>query len=246
MKNFKNIIIFIAVFLLLYFCMYRNIDNLIPKYEDKIYTFANDTKQENSDFIYEMFEHIISLGNYKAISSEEEIENIKKNSILYNLINNYVYEAKLSESMLKKVISGLYVGEMDNTIYGDLKFISSAYSSNKALDILFVIAYSEDMNKVYYLNLSEDGTSASSSTGPVIYDGNEASDENQFEQNKNDILQKGINAFLRAMINTKFDPDTIIKQNEYRYILKDTTRDITVYYNIEKDVIVGFFMGFEK
>lgn len=265
MKKLKNAIWFIIIFIMIfivYFYIYKNIDKFIPKHENEIYFFANNIKNEQSEFLYEMIEYIQS-SSYKSKFNEADSNKIKENEILYNLIKKASDDFYEDEKYEAKIMSSYLMGELNNTIYGDLKFITSEYTvSKKERYSIFWIAYSEDMSKIYYYNPSpisnvssignevifdeytEKGVETDISDGNVYDSNNENIDDSkQYEQNKDEILQNGKKAFSNLIINKEFDPNTIIHKDNY-YILKDTTRDITVYYDMDFDDIVGLYMGF--
>ena len=63
MSRLKNAILFIiilSIIFLFYFYMYKNIDKLIPKYENELYTFSNNTEESKTDFLvlFDMFENL--------------------------------------------------------------------------------------------------------------------------------------------------------------------------------------------
>ncbi len=269
MRKLKNAIWFIIIFVMIfivYFYIYKNIDKFIPKHENEVYFFANNIKNEKSEFLYEMAEYI-EASSYNGIANEDELNKIKENEILCNLIKkatNDFYGLE-QEKYEIKVMSSYFIGELNNTIYGDLKCLTDRYTTGakKANYSIFWIAYSEDMSKIYYYNPSpvssynsnqsvvsyekyaiESKVDSDISDGD-IYDSNNDNidDSKQYEQNRDEILQNGKRAFSNLIINKEFEPNTIIHKDNY-YVLKDTNRDITVYYDINFDDIIGLYMGF--
>ncbi len=70
-----------------------------------------------------------------------------------------------------------------------------------------------------------------------------SSERNQ--QNRQKVLKSAVNAFSKAVLNIKFTPDTIVYKGNC-YLIKDNSRDITVYYNNNNDIIFGLYKGFNK
>ncbi len=82
-----------------------------------------------------------------------------------------------------------------------------------------------------------------SSTSDRTTDEEIASEKSQ--QNREKVQKDAVNAFSKAILNTKFTPDTIVYKGN-SYLIKDSTRDITVYYDNNNDVIFGLYKGFNK
>ncbi len=252
-KRIKNIVLFIVTLLaifLLDFVIYKNIDELIPKHQDELHTFANDINgRENYNFMYELCEQIENTDNYRKVLNDTKI--VEENEIIYNLIKNYIYEEEIEDEYVKDVLlSSLYVGDLSNTIYGDLKFITSRYMKTKYINTNYYIAYSDDMKKVCYYNLKRevvyDDTSASAA-GTLVYDKEKLSElegeKAQIDQNKEEFIKKVKQEFSKVMKNVEFTPNTIYYRAS-AYILEDDEKDITIYYDHEKNNIFGFYMGF--
>lgn len=79
--------------------------------------------------------------SYKQTIKFEEIRN---NNILYNLIRNINDEDNDIEEL------NSYISDLSNTIYGNLKALNINVNG---MD--YLIIYSEDMKKLYYLNVGE-------------------------------------------------------------------------------------------
>lgn len=262
MSKLKNAILFIIILFMIflfYFCMYKNIDKLIPKYENELYTFSNNTEETKTDFLvlFEMFEELENSISYKRISSDEEINAIKENKILYNFIKNYIYREELSEEIFNDLVYSLYMGELTNTIYGDLKCISNRYNiirtNNKRIASTgFSISYSEDMKKIYFLNRDIEITNRNLSVSyydesaaegyEEKYEYGEQFKEMESIQSRKQLVQSVKEVFSKAILNVEFNPD-IIMYREY-YILKDTNQDIMVLYNKDSNTIFGLLIGF--
>lgn len=269
MKKIKSFILFIIIFLIIVildFYLYKNIDKLIPKNDGYLYIFENNVKEKNTEFLEEIFKYV-EVTNYKR-ASKEEINRIIKNKTLYSLLKNYIYEISIFEKEMNEgkinveefkeiLMEELYTGKLINTIYGDLNVImiisnnDNYYYSRNNSD--YLIVYSNDMSKFYYLNVSkkiicenmvENGIDDNDKM--IYYDEN--GEEKQLstgisETNREEILNKVNKVFSKVFINKEFKPDTIIYRENY-YILKDTTEDITLYYDKQEDTIFGLYIGF--
>ncbi len=62
---------------------------------------------------------------------------------------------------------------------------------------------------------------------------------------KEELIKNAKISFSRFIKDIEFTPDTIIYRENY-YILKDIQNDVTVYYNVNNDTILGFYIGFKK
>lgn len=149
MRRIKGTIIFIIIFLIILlfeFILYKNLDKLMPTYENKLYSFENEIEKEEKEFLFEIYmqvqESLEIKNDYKYIN-EEELNNINKNEIINNIIKKYILEY-VHEYKLEPIF---YISELTNTVYGDLKVIGNLYSS--------IILYSEDMKKIYYADINE-------------------------------------------------------------------------------------------
>lgn len=248
-RRIKNIILFIITLLaifLLDFVIYKNIDNLIPKHQDELRTFANDSNnKENYNFMYELCGQIENTDNYRKVLKDINI--IKENEIIYNIIKNYIYEEEIENTYNIDVeLSKLYIGDLSNTIYGDLKFVTSRYVSSKYINSNYYIAYSEDMKKICYYNLNSVIYDERDVSSAVVYDSEELgleSEKVQTDKNKEDFIKNVKQEFSKIMKNVEFNPNTIYNRAG-AYILEDEQKDITIYYNQEKNNIFGFYMGF--
>lgn len=260
MKRIKETVIFCIIFLiivLLDFAIYRNIDMFLLKDEGEIYTFANDSKNEQKDFLSEMFEMAEMQNNYKQTIDFEDIRN---NDILYNLIRNNIYGEYEDKYMEITMNSNSYICELSNTIYGDFKALNINADSLYGPD--YLIIYSEDMKKFYYLDL-EQRLSTLEATNVSIYDTEEkklykikqgiVEDDAESSvkekiiggKSRDELVNSTEKLFSELMKNYEFEPDTIMYEVNY-YILKDSIRDITIYYNATIDAIFGFYIGFNK
>lgn len=263
MKKIKSMLFFIIILLIILlfdFLIYKNTDILIPKDEKKLFTYSNsdDSNKENDgkDFLYRLYEQIEIKNDYRKISNQE-LENVYNNKILNNLILSYIYKIDSNQAKyLEKIQSDLYVGNLTNTIYGDLKVLSIRDTYYEVPNNLIV--YSEDMTKIYYFDGLYYDTSylygrneeynAQAQGDTSIYDKQIEEETNASkgnEQNRAKVLEKINKAFSDAVINTEFVPDTIVYKLNY-YLVKDTTRDITVYYDQNNDVIFGLYKEFDK
>lgn len=253
MKRFKNIILFIITLLaifLLDFIIYKNIDELIPKHQNELHKFANNiNKNENSEFLYELCVQIENSDNYRKVLGDSQT--IKENNIVYNLIKNYTYEEEIPDDYIIDILSVLDIGDLSNTIYGDLEFVTSRYMKGKKYVVTnYYIAYSKDMKKICYYNNDKnvyDESTASQMAG-IISDATEKqsgaeAEKTQLEKNKEEIIKCVKEEFSRAVTNIDFNPN-IITYRGGSYILEDEGKDITVYYNKELNSIYGFYIGF--
>lgn len=269
MKRTIQIIIFITTFiiiLLIDFLVYKNIDKIIPTHQNEIYTFANHTKEQKYNFIFEMLMQIEETGNYKKIL--DNVELLKEKNLNSNIITNYVYKEVLEEDWQ---YIPLYEGSLDNTVYGDLKFITSRsyfksnYNKIKEVYTNFYIVYSDDMKKVCYYNFDNDkGLEAndysikikenSASLGYEIkdelseYDDSEENNEKQSTESskkKEELIKDVKEEFRKMNSNIDIQPNTIIKKTNF-YILQDEQNKATIYYDDENNLIFGFCIGFEN
>jgi len=205
--------------------------------DKKIYSFENINKKSTEDFIIDMYDLSTAQNNFKELNLDE----IKSNEILYNLIKNYIFKDYNEEKIL-------YSAELPNTVYGDLKIISITQNES-----FYLITYSEDMKKVFYINenilygifnrgdkLIVIDSDYSEYSAEKFYTDNLIS-----EKNKAELINKGKISFSNIIKECEFNPETIINNVDY-YILKDTERNITVYYNVERDEVGGFYMGFDQ
>ena len=254
MKRLKGTVIFIICFLIILaldFTWYKNINRFLPTNEKELYSFPNDEKDDRNDFLSEMYEIVIMKNSYKQ---NIEFEEIRNNNILYNLIRNINDEDNDIEEL------NSYISDLSNTIYGNLKALNINVNG---MD--YLIIYSEDMKKLYYLNVGE-ALANYESTYNILdeqadYYGIDQIQEEYNEEviltesneNENTKVEKNIEklrnnvkiAFSNMVKTYEFEPDTIIYRGNY-YILKDSTRDVTIYYNDISDVIFGFYIGFNK
>lgn len=240
MKNLKNKMIFLIILTSIFLInglLYINMNQFIPKYENEIHTFANGKDKNNTDFLDEMYVQIENAHS-KQITNKE-IEKIKENQVLYHLIRNYIHKGEIAEDDFITKQQYWEVGNLDNTIYGDLKFLKSHITYN--------IVYSEDLKKIYYFNMPEHASAFDTSYMlQTNEDSNQPKNEmEELEQNKEKIMKNGKEEFSKAMLNMEFNPNIII-YNYGSYILKDEINDITVYYNKKTNHILGFYFGFER
>lgn len=257
MKKLRNIVLFITTLLaifLLDFVIYKNIDKLIPKHQNELQTFENNSKESKADFLQEMCEQIESTDNYRRVLKETQI--IEENTILYNLIKSYVYSIDIQDEDILNIISDLDIGDLPNTIYGNLKFVTSRYikyvnSKKKNIYTNYYIAYSEDMKKICYYNLDEKvpdyDSSNTMATMGVLEDEEfyetQGDSKTPSEQNKEKIIKDVKEEFSKAIPTIEFTPNIITYKNGM-YILEDETKDIVIYYNSEMNNIFGFYIGF--
>lgn len=253
LRRLKNIVWFILIVLIIlsiYVLIYRNIDRLVPKYEDVGYTFAIKEEEQNTEFLHQLADYINTYDYYRKISDEDIIK-IKSNEKLDKLLR-YYYCLEDGEDYLPK---GALVGTMYDTIYGDLNIIIQRYNyyyteKKKSSSILYMIAYSDDMNKIFYLNntLSMNNSSISESK-TQIYDAEVENGEEeagkQEELTMTTITQPAREKLFIAIPNMEFNPSTIMYDSPY-YILEDSQNDITIYYDSYSSEIYGMYIGFKK
>lgn len=216
----------------------------MPTHEKEVYAYERDIKIDKKDFLMELYKQVEKQNEYKLIENEE-IENITKNEIIYNIIKNNIIGNAVDEGIIKK---NLYTKELSNTIYGELKIIDSLYQYN--FEKNFTIVYSKDMTKLCYLDKDEIlYTILNKDDISEIKEGESLNfDEEIFQQDKKskmeliDNCKTAISSFIK---NSEFSPNTIMYRSNY-YILKDTSNDITVYYNVNNNIVLGFYIGFEK
>lgn len=246
MKRFKGTVIFIISFLIILaldFALYKNIDIFLPTHEKELYVFANDSRDKQDDFLIEMYNLFEMQNNCKPIS---DLNIIRDKEILYSLIRNNIYEGYSDNQFESVAKKDLYVGELSNTIYGDLKLICVMTSSSTYKKTHYLVIYSEDMKKIFYLDVNQEEY-----TNTLVY----VQDEYDFEtteienltneKSKTEIVNKCELSFSALVKDYEFEPDTIVYRKGY-YILKDNTKDIAVYYNDTDNIVVGFYIGFDK
>lgn len=237
MKTLKKTILFIiilAIIFLLNYEIYVNIDKLIPKHENEIYTFANEIRQFDANFLYDMYEKIHRADSSKIVS-EDELKRLEQNETINNLIKNYIYELDEEPTeWIKAILYNCFSGKLENTIYGDLNIL---YLNNA-----FYIAYSDNSEKLYYFNSAEDSDNFKLhvETSPNTQQEDDIED---LAINKENIIIAAQKEFSKILPNAQFNPDTIM-YNYGSYILKDKQKDITVYFGKEKNIIFGLYMGF--
>lgn len=250
MKKIKETVIFIIFFLLILFVnflFYKNIDIFLPTHEKEVYAYENNIKKAKKDFLIELYEQIEKQSEYKLIE-DEEIETITGNEVIYNIIKNNIIENTVDEEIKEIMAENLYTEELSNTIYGELKIIDSLYQYT--FNRNFAIVYSKDMTKLCYLDKDEILNS-------ILYKGriNEIKetqiwnyDEEIFlddKKSKTELIDSCKMAISNLIKDSEFTPDTIMYIDNY-YILKDISRDITIYYNANDNILLGFYIGFEK
>lgn len=157
-KKIIQILVFLIIFILILFAnfvVYKNINKIIPTHQGEIYTFENNIKQEKYNFLYEMCQQLEEQENYKKVLDSTSIA--EENPVVFNIIKNYTYYKNILEEAHLKV--PLYVGELQNTVYGDLEFlISKTYTTIKGYAYTnFYIVYSKDMKKICFYNLEGRG-----------------------------------------------------------------------------------------
>lgn len=255
MKKLKGTIIFSVIFLIIliiYFILYKNIDILFPLPEKEIYSFENNSPKEEDDFLLGIYEQVEIQTNYKKIN-EEELNNILENDILFNIITDNIFEKNIDQEELKCFFqSSVYTGKLYNTIYGDLKIVREFYNQKIKENSENLIVYSEDMNKIYYMDINNYFAAISKIT---INEGYEVPSnlQDEIEQDllehdkkgKTEIINNCGEKFKKIINNYEFNSDIIINKGNY-YILKDNTNDITVYYNSNENIIFGIYIGFGK
>lgn len=251
LRKLKNIIWFILIVLIIlsiYILIYKNIDILVPKYEDVGYSFSIKEKEQNTEFLNKLADYINTYDYYRKIS-DEEIVNIKSNEKLNKLLT-YIYCSGYDDDFS---LNGALVGTMYDTIYGDLNVIIQRYNyykeKKKSSSIVYMIAYSDDMNKIFYLNntisLSHPNTTEN---GLYIYDTEVVETSEEEAAKKEDLTMSTITQLARekffvAIPNTEFNPNTIMYDKPY-YVLEDSENDITIYYDNYCGDIYGLYIGF--
>lgn len=240
MKRVKSVIIFAIIcfiIFLLNFIIYTNIDKLIPKHENELRVFTSNFNDNNTEFLYEIYNQIEKLDYHNRFSNEQEINEFKQNKLIYNFFKNYVIKEQFSDDEVTELLlhDYLYKGNLSNTIYGDLRFVCGQINT-------FYIAYSEDLKKICYFDINQD-----------MYNFNIGMDsdnkklvdlESQLNQNKEEIIECAKQEFSKMQLDLKFNPDTIYYHNG-SYILKDTERNIVVHYSKKYSNIFGFYIGFK-
>lgn len=251
MKKIKGTIIFSIIFiviLVLDFILYNNINYFLPSYENKLYSYANTSQIEQKEFLFEMYEQIEMQNNYKMIDVEKFNE-LSQNNIVYNILKNNILD-EINKLELEEIIMEIfYIGEMQNTIYGDFKIVGNPYvgiGKNGS----FLILYSQDMKKIYYLNIDERNIIESEYGYGEVYEMRAGIEFDKFitqddKKSKTELIYR-CREFIKNMLNyDDFEPETIMYKENY-YILKESKRDITIYYNASSNMVIGFYMGFGK
>lgn len=251
LRKLKNIIWFILIVLIIlsiYILIYKNIDILVPKYEDVGYSFSIKEKEQNTEFLNKMAEYINTYDYYRKLS-DDEIANIKSNEKLNKLLT-YIYHSEDDDYYF---LEGALVGTMYDTIYGDLNVIIQRYNyykeKKKSSSIVYMIAYSDDMKKIFYLNNTISlSYSNAAVNGPYIYDTDVVETSEEEAAKKEDFTMSTITGlarekFFAAIPNTEFNPNTIMYDKPY-YILEDSENDITIYYDSYCSDIYGLYIGF--
>ena len=155
MKRLKGIAIFGIIFTIILFLdyiLYKNLDKFMPTYENRVYSFENNSHVEEKEFLFEMYEQVeMQNKRYKDID-EEELNNINKNEIIYNILRKEIFKDVEENKFKQIVMENFYTDKLSNTVYGNLKVIGNLYDKP-----YIIILYSEDMSKVYYINLDEVG-----------------------------------------------------------------------------------------
>jgi hypothetical protein len=236
-------LIILSVIIVLDLLLYKNIDLLIPMRENEVLAYENDLQEEKEDFIYEIFNQINEKLFFNSSNVDQNtINELKNNEIIFNILKECVfniedYDENELELIMAEIIS---VTRLDNTKYGNLNAITTFGNSA-------VILYSDDMDKIYYykeINFYEENENyeiVESDDGNFIKIVDK--DETNKKMNKEEIINNVKNTFSNLVKDYEFEPDTIMYKEDY-YILKDSLKDITVYYYAEKDIIFGFYLGF--
>ena len=209
--------------------------------------------------MWHMYIEIEEQKDYRRILHSSTLA--EENSTVFNIIKKYTFFETIIEEKLE---IPLYSGELQNTVYGNLKFlVSKTYTDKKGYAYTnFYIVYSEDMKKICFYNLKGIGVEPNDYSIQVkdetYYDENYKSNGsavgkiedtdselNQIEavKNKEEIIKKVKEKFSEVITNIELKPNTIIKKS-YSYILQDEENDITIYYDNENNDIFGFHMGF--
>lgn len=251
MKRIRETLIFIIIFLIILFInflFYKNIDIFLRINEKEVYSYESDLKSDKKDFLIELYEQI-EKQNENELIKDEEIENISKNKLIYRVIKNNILKNMADEEVKEIIAKNIYTKELSNTIYGELMIIDNLYEYDNKDEINnFAIIYSKDMTKLCYLDKNEVPNSILNKE--YIKEIKEAElwsfgEEIDDKKSKTEILDSCKNAFSSFIQESDFTPDTITYKGNY-YILKDISNDITVYYNVNYNVILGFYIGFEK
>ena len=248
LRRLKNIVWFILIVLIIlsiYVLIYRNIDRLVPKYEDVGYTFAIKEEEQNTEFLHQLADYINTYDYYRKITDEDIIK-IKSNEKLNKLLR-YYYCLEDGEDYLP---NRAFVGTMYDTIYGDLNIIIQRYNYyneyKKAAPIAYMIAYSDDMNKIFYLNNTIKSNSSTTYTYDTeVIENSEEDAHKQEELTMATITQLAKEKFVIAIPNMEFNPSTIMYNDPY-YILEDSQNDITIYYDSYYGDIYGLYIGFKN
>lgn len=161
-----------------------------------------------------------------------------------------------------ELIIPLYEGSLENTIYGDLKFIIGKTIYKKGSYTNFYIVYSEDMKKICYYNfdnskglepndysirIKEEIYPNAQST---LYDYDDMGDYNEEKnsveavKNKEELIKSVKDEILKINLNIDINPNAILKKTDF-YIFQDEENKLTIYYDNDNNVIFGFCIGFE-
>ena len=254
MKKYRGTIKFfviLIIIILLNLFLYQNIDLLIPIHENEVFAYENNLLGEKEDFIYDIFNQIndITEFEYNNANDDNTIEELKNNEIVYSLLYNYIFKLQIAdESEIKDAILELTnITKLKNTIYGDLNVITVGAENIRSN---IAILYSDNMDKFYYLDATFSGKSTSYDDY-ILMESDEYEikisndDKENNKKNKAEIIDN-VKKALESLINDyEFDPDTILYRENY-YILKDSKKDTTVYYYAERNMIFGFYYGFDK
>ncbi len=241
MKKIKGMAIFITIFLLILFAnflFYNNIDIFFTENEGKVVSYENNFKNEEKDFLIELNDKLENQGDYKIIKLEsEETENIIKNKVICNIIIENSLK-NLTDSEIKEILAYTsFIGKLSNTIYGELNILEIVNTN------FFKIVYSNDMSKLCYINMSE--ISYRSDSKEIDFSGYEKDILEYDKISKEELIKSAKISFSKFVKDIEFTPDTIMYRENY-YILKDIQNDVTVYYNVNSDTILGFYIGFRK
>lgn len=257
LRKLRNAVWFIIIVIIIfgiYIFIYKNIDILIPKREDIGHAFPIEEREQNTEFLNQLADYISTYDYYRKASND--IVNIQSNQKLNKLLT-YIHNG--SEENMRSALDNMLVGTIYDTIYGDLNIIIQRYSYYKtkkeSWSIQYMIAYSDDMSKIFYLNNSKNLNNTMSSVNSAtagenelkIYDaemitsGEEGAKQEDLTMST--IMQLAREKFLVAIPNMEFNPNTIMYNKPY-YILEDTENDITIYYDNYYNDIYGLYIGF--
>ncbi len=241
MKKIKGMAIFITIFLLILFAnflFYNNIDIFFTENEGKVVSYENNFKNEEKDFLIELNDKLENQGDYKIIKLEsEEAENIIKNKVICNIIIENSLK-NLTDSEIKEILAYTsFIGKLYNTIYGELNILEIVNTN------FFKIVYSNDMSKLCYINMSE--ISYQSDIKEIGFSGYEKDISEYDKISKEELIKSAKISFSKFIKDIEFTPDTIMHRENY-YILKDIQNDVTVYYSVNTNTILGFYIGFRK